>query len=119
MRLRLGLTFHHVFYAPYYVALQRGLFEAQGLEIITTVPGDGRLVLAGQASGELDVVLYWRTHVWDHAPGALLVEEAGGRVARLDGSNYEPWSDRTGLLLGADDATHRRVCDQLAPGGRL
>jgi NitT/TauT family transport system substrate-binding protein len=57
MRLRLGLTFHHVFYAPYYVTLQRGLFAKHGLEVQTTVPGDGRRVLAGQASGELDVAL--------------------------------------------------------------
>ena len=57
MRLRLGLTFHHPFYAPYYVALQRGLFAAHGLEIETIVPGDGRLVLAGQANGTLDVAL--------------------------------------------------------------
>src|SRR4051812_160209 len=57
MRLRLGLTFHHVFYAPYYVALHRGLFAAHGLEVATTVPGDGRLVLAGQARGDLDVAL--------------------------------------------------------------
>jgi NitT/TauT family transport system substrate-binding protein len=57
MQLRLGLTFHHVFYAPYYVALHRGLFDAQGLDLTTTVPGDGRLVLAGQASGDLDVAL--------------------------------------------------------------
>ena len=32
----------------------------------------------------------------------LLLEEAGGYVARLDGSDYEPWSDRTGLILAAD-----------------
>jgi NitT/TauT family transport system substrate-binding protein len=57
MRLRLGLTFHHVFYAPYYVALQRGLFAEHGLEIETTVPGDGKLILAGQANGTLDVAL--------------------------------------------------------------
>jgi NitT/TauT family transport system substrate-binding protein len=57
MQLRLGLAFHHVFYAPYYVALQRGLFAAHGLDLTTTVPNDGRLVLAGQASGELDVAL--------------------------------------------------------------
>jgi NitT/TauT family transport system substrate-binding protein len=57
MRLRLALTFHHVFYAPYYVTLHRGLFAEQGLELTTTVPGDGRLVLAGQASGEIDVAL--------------------------------------------------------------
>ena len=57
MRLRLALTFHHVFYAPYYVTLHRGLFAEHGLELTTTVPGDGRLVLAGQASGEIDVAL--------------------------------------------------------------
>jgi len=57
MRLRLALTFHHVFYAPYYVTLHRGLFKDHGLELTTTVPGDGRLVLAGQASGEIDVAL--------------------------------------------------------------
>jgi NitT/TauT family transport system substrate-binding protein len=57
MRLRLGLTFHHPFYAPYYVTLRRGLFEEHGLELTTTVPNNGALVLAGQASGELDVAL--------------------------------------------------------------
>ena len=57
MRLRLALTFHHVFYAPYYVALHRGHFAEQGLDLETTVPGDGRLVLAAQASGDLDVAL--------------------------------------------------------------
>lgn len=57
MHLRLALTFHHVFYAPYYVALHRGLFDAHGLELATVVPGDGRLVIAAQASGELDVAL--------------------------------------------------------------
>jgi NitT/TauT family transport system substrate-binding protein len=57
MHLRLALTFHHVFYAPYYVALHRGLFDAHGLELATVVPGDGRLVIAAQASGELVVAL--------------------------------------------------------------
>lgn len=71
------------------------------------------------AAGELDFVLCWRTLVWDHAAGTLLVEEAGGRVARLDGSDYEPWSDRTGLVLAADPATHDLVTSLLAPGGVL
>jgi NitT/TauT family transport system substrate-binding protein len=39
------------------VALHRGLFAEQGLELEVTIPGDGRVVLAGQASGELDVGL--------------------------------------------------------------
>ena len=71
------------------------------------------------AEGDLDVILYWRTLVWDHAAGTLLLEEAGGRVARLDGSDYEPWSDRTGLVLAADHATHERAVTVLAPEGTL
>ena len=57
MRMRLGVTFHSVFYAPYFVALERGLFAREGLELETTMPGDGRVVLAGMERGELDVGL--------------------------------------------------------------
>lgn len=57
MRLRVGLTFHSVFYAPYYVAERRGLFEREGLEVRADTLGDGRLVLAGQDRGELDIGL--------------------------------------------------------------
>ena len=71
------------------------------------------------AEGELDVVLFWRTLVWDHAAGTLLLEEAGGRVARLDGSDYQPWSDRSGLVVAADQATHTRAITLLAPDGTL
>lgn len=42
------------------------------------------------AEGIQDFVAFRRTLPWDHAPGALLVEEAGGRVRRLDGRRYEP-----------------------------
>lgn len=44
-----------------------------------------------QATGGADAAMWWRTYPWDHAPGALIVEEAGGKVARLDGSPYDPW----------------------------
>jgi fructose-1,6-bisphosphatase/inositol monophosphatase family enzyme len=69
------------------------------------------------AEGELDFVFCWRTLVWDHAAGVLLLEEAGGRAARLDGSDYEPWSDRSGLVFAADPATSSTVSALLAPGG--
>jgi fructose-1,6-bisphosphatase/inositol monophosphatase family enzyme len=49
-----------------------------------------------------DLTLYERTLPWDHAPGVLLIEEAGGRVARLDGSPYRVDDDRTGLLAATD-----------------
>lgn len=51
--------------------------------------------------GENDVALFWRTLAWDHAAGALLVEEAGGRVARFDGTPYRPGQDTKGLLAAA------------------
>jgi fructose-1,6-bisphosphatase/inositol monophosphatase family enzyme len=52
--------------------------------------------------GELDFLLYWRTLPWDHAPGALLVSEAGGTVRRLDGSGYSPGQAMVGLLAAGD-----------------
>jgi len=50
------------------------------------------------ALGEQHFALFWRTLAWDHAPGALILTEAGGKVARLDGSAYAPSSDASGLL---------------------
>ena len=51
------------------------------------------------ASGGRHFTLYWRTLVWDHAPGALLLTEAGGSVTHLDGALYRPAYPRSGLLL--------------------
>jgi fructose-1,6-bisphosphatase/inositol monophosphatase family enzyme len=52
-----------------------------------------RIVLGGN-----DLALFERVLPWDHVPGALFVEEAGGKVARLDGAAYQFWDGRTGLL---------------------
>jgi fructose-1,6-bisphosphatase/inositol monophosphatase family enzyme len=62
--------------------------------------------------GTNDVALFWRALPWDHAPGAVFLEEAGGRLARLDGSDYRLGEDFTGLLAAAsprlwDDAARR------------
>lgn len=51
------------------------------------------------ALGENDISTFQRTLPWDHAAGALWLNEAGGKVARYDGSEYrvdEP--ERKGLL---------------------
>jgi fructose-1,6-bisphosphatase/inositol monophosphatase family enzyme len=50
------------------------------------------------AAGESDFILYWRTLPWDHAPGTLFLQEAGGRAARPDGSPYRAADPRTGLI---------------------
>jgi fructose-1,6-bisphosphatase/inositol monophosphatase family enzyme len=48
-------------------------------------------------------VLFWRTLPWDHAPGVLLIQEAGGVARRLDGSAYDPADERPGLLVAANE----------------
>jgi fructose-1,6-bisphosphatase/inositol monophosphatase family enzyme len=50
--------------------------------------------------GTQNFLMFWRLLPWDHAPGALFVAEAGGHVARLDGSEYRPSDQRPGLLVG-------------------
>lgn len=55
-----------------------------------------RLVL-----GINDLALFERTLPWDHAAGALFVDEAGGRVARADGRPYRPDDRGRGLLAAA------------------
>ena len=56
------------------------------------------------ALGRNDVALFWRALPWDHAPGALFLNEAGGRLARLDGSAYRVADRATGLLAAATPA---------------
>ena len=50
------------------------------------------------ALGERDFAFYWRTLAWDHAPGALFLEEAGGKATRPDGSPYLAGSKGSGLI---------------------
>ena len=58
-----------------------------------------------------DLSVFERTLAWDHAAGALWLEEAGGTVARLDGSPYRvDEKDRTGMIGAASS----RLWDDLA-----
>lgn len=61
--------------------------------------------------GDLDFVRYQRTMPWDHAPGSLLLTEAGGVARRLDGSAYRPDDDRLALLNAADARTWDTVLE--------
>lgn len=51
--------------------------------------------------GVNDLAVFERTLPWDHAPGALFVNEAGGKVARPDGSAYVIGADPGKGLLAA------------------
>lgn len=63
--------------------------------------------------GAADFLLFWRTLPWDHAPGVLLLSEAGGAAVRPDGSAYRANDDRVGLLAAADGASAQSVLSGL------
>jgi fructose-1,6-bisphosphatase/inositol monophosphatase family enzyme len=62
------------------------------------------------ARGDKDFALYYRTLPWDHAPGALVVQEAGGIVRHYDGQPYQPLQAKSGLLV----ANSRGIWDLLS-----
>lgn len=61
------------------------------------------------ATGEQDFVVFWRLLPWDHAPGTLFLEEAGGWVARFDGSPYRPADQSPGLVAARNQEVWRNV----------
>ena len=64
-----------------------------------------------------DFCLFWRTLPWDHAPGALILTEAGGTAAHLDGRPYTPADPRPGLLAAASAEMHREITTALKLNG--
>jgi fructose-1,6-bisphosphatase/inositol monophosphatase family enzyme len=51
--------------------------------------------------GDKDFVMYYRLLPWDHAPGALIVTEAGGAAVHLSGSSYSPLSPNQVTIVAA------------------
>jgi fructose-1,6-bisphosphatase/inositol monophosphatase family enzyme len=64
--------------------------------------------------GEADAVLYSGTHPWDHAPGGLLLTEAGGFLGTFDGEAYAPQVPARGLVAAADEDTYRVVLEAVS-----
>ena len=67
------------------------------------------------ALGVNDVSVFERTLAWDHAAGVLLLNEAGGKAARPDGSAYRV--DRhldPGLLGAASPALWDELAERMA-----
>jgi fructose-1,6-bisphosphatase/inositol monophosphatase family enzyme len=57
--------------------------------------------------GAADYALYLKAKPWDHAPGSLLVSEAGGHVGTFGGAPYEPQGPPPkGLVTAADRETY-------------
>ncbi len=60
--------------------------------------------------GEADYVIYGKGAPWDHAPGSLILAEAGGYVGTSGGDTYHPQRPvPDGLVAAADRATYDLV----------
>jgi myo-inositol-1(or 4)-monophosphatase len=78
------------------------LEEAQAVRRLGSAALDLCYVAAGRFDG------YWeeRVHPWDIAAGALIVEEAGGRVTGLAGQSFDPFS---GHIVATNGLIHAAV----------
>ena len=70
--------------------------------------GSAAIDLCYVAAGRMDG--FWESDLkaWDIAGGALLVEEAGGRVTTMDGG---PFSSRAGRVLASNGPLHEQMLD--------
>ncbi len=61
--------------------------------------------------GACDALLYKSTKPWDHAPGQLLLTEAGGVLRHHGGPDYDPRRTATDWLVAAADRATYDVID--------
>lgn len=79
--------------------------------------GSAGLEYLAIARGALDAVAFSWESAWDHAAGLLLVAEAGGTHATLDGTPFKlPGGNAMPFSAGRDSATVERVLGLLRPG---
>lgn len=73
--------------------------------------GSAALDLSYVAAGRFD--LFWELNLspWDIAAGKLLIEEAGGKITRYDGSPLSIFSDK--MLLATNGRLHGQMIEHL------
>jgi fructose-1,6-bisphosphatase/inositol monophosphatase family enzyme len=67
------------------------------------------------ARGNAQFRLYNRLWAWDHAPGVLVVREAGCHADRQDENPYRPTERTRGLLCASDIDSWHRINDIVRP----
>ena len=85
---------------------RRAVGAWRGLRLTTTCCG---IDYPRLSSGSADYAAYVKTKPWDHAPGSLLLTEAGGTVTTLDGRPYRAVESPRGLVAAADAETAELV----------
>jgi len=72
--------------------------------------GAAALDLAYVAAGRFDGFWELKLSPWDMAAGALLIEEAGGRVSTLAG---RPWTPKNGDITATNGHVHKELTKEL------
>jgi myo-inositol-1(or 4)-monophosphatase len=70
--------------------------------------GSAALDLCYLACGRIDGFWELKLRPWDTAAGALIVEEAGGRVSDFSGNPFSIWGTET---LASNGAVHDEMVD--------
>jgi HAL2 family 3'(2'),5'-bisphosphate nucleotidase len=105
--------------APTIVALRKRLGMSGPI-----LSADSQVKYAAIAQGDADLYIRPRKHpahrdkIWDHAAGAILVEEAGGRVTDLAGRpldfSHGPELTLNNGILATNKALHEQVLDSFS-----
>ena len=95
---------HADFYLSYFKAF---MLRTQGMRRA----GSAALDLCFVAAGRVDGFWEWSLHAWDVAAGALIVEEAGGRVSDFHGAVLDPFG---GQILATNGRIHEAMHEVIA-----
>jgi len=95
---------HADFYLSFFKAF---MLRTQGIRRA----GSAALDLCWVAAGRVDGFWEWKLKPWDTAAGALVVEEAGGRVSDFRGGPFDPFQEQT---LASNGYIHDEMVEVIA-----
>jgi myo-inositol-1(or 4)-monophosphatase len=104
-----GFPYDRREHADYYLAFFKGfMMRTQGVRRA----GSAALDLCWVASGRVDGFWEWKLKPWDTAAGALIVEEAGGRMSDFEGGRFDVFGNQT---LASNGTIHEQMIEVLRP----
>ena len=102
-----GLPFGERIYNNYLLEIDGILKSTAGIRRL----GAAGLDLAYVASGKIDGFWEKNLNLWDISTGILLVKEAGGRISKING---EEWNTNTGDILATNTKIHNTLIKKLS-----
>ena len=104
-----GFPYDRREHADYYLSFFTGfMMRTQGVRRA----GSAALDLCWVAVGRVDGFWEWKLKPWDTAAGALIVEEAGGRISDFEGGHFDPFGEQT---VASNGRIHQQMIEVLAP----